>query len=345
MKNSVLASLVYPLLVILFLTHPAVNRKTAIAGSISAEGSLLIPMGSLASILGTGYGAGIRYTMNDVFLQNFYISAETGFWYLPGSIARVDSLSTVPGLLSAGWTFHFYDNLSISPEISAGILYNSISYAANDAEFAAQGYTTYSDIDVYFSPCMRISYSLNDRIEFWSSAGYGAVPETDEYLHFVKISAGFTYHFGTDRWNDDPGDEEKIISSKGDISFDEKNDSVTSITLANIHFKLDSYEIPAEKIRDIDSIALYIKKRGFHRITIIGHSDDLGKDKYNIELSEKRAKSVYDYLVSHHGFDQAKLTYTGLGDTSPVADNKTEDGRARNRRVEFIVEWETDENQ
>ena len=71
-------------------------------------------------------------------------------------------------------------------------------------------------------------------------------------------------------------------------------------------------------------------------IEIIGHTDDVGEDDYNMELSEQRAASVRDYLVSK-GLDSSKVVTTGMGETMPIASNNTPEGRAENRRVEILI--------
>ncbi|WP_080903732.1 OmpA family protein [Parabacteroides sp. Marseille-P3160] len=71
-------------------------------------------------------------------------------------------------------------------------------------------------------------------------------------------------------------------------------------------------------------------------IKIIGHTDNTGKVDYNQTLSEKRAKSVYDYLTSQ-GVSTNRMTYEGKGIHEPVADNSTPEGRSLNRRVEIVI--------
>ena len=71
-----------------------------------------------------------------------------------------------------------------------------------------------------------------------------------------------------------------------------------------------------------------------YRLKINGHTDNSGEDKTNQALSERRAKTCYDYLVSK-GIAANRVTSAGFGETKPVADNKTSAGRKQNRRVEF----------
>ena len=72
------------------------------------------------------------------------------------------------------------------------------------------------------------------------------------------------------------------------------------------------------------------------QIEIIGHTDSIGEDEYNKKLSFARAKSVGKYLVDN-GIDSKRLTYKGMGSAMPVADNKSKQGRSKNRRTEIII--------
>ena len=71
-------------------------------------------------------------------------------------------------------------------------------------------------------------------------------------------------------------------------------------------------------------------------IEIAGHTDGDGEDAYNQALSEKRAQSVVDYLVKA-GLPADRFTAVGYGSTQPIASNETDEGKAQNRRIEFVV--------
>jgi outer membrane protein OmpA-like peptidoglycan-associated protein len=72
------------------------------------------------------------------------------------------------------------------------------------------------------------------------------------------------------------------------------------------------------------------------RIQVSGHTDDVGDDASNQTLSENRAKAVHDYLVQN-GITADRLRFKGFGETKPIETNDTPEGRARNRRTEFVV--------
>jgi outer membrane protein OmpA-like peptidoglycan-associated protein len=72
-------------------------------------------------------------------------------------------------------------------------------------------------------------------------------------------------------------------------------------------------------------------------IRVVGHTDSVGTDAYNQGLSERRASSVVEYLLTQ-GLAPGKLTSEGKGESEPVADNETDEGRAQNRRVELHIQ-------
>ena len=73
------------------------------------------------------------------------------------------------------------------------------------------------------------------------------------------------------------------------------------------------------------------------KVRIEGHTDNVGSDGYNQKLSERRAASVKDYLVNNFGIDPSRIETVGLGEANPIADNNTDEGRAQNRRIEFVI--------
>ena len=72
------------------------------------------------------------------------------------------------------------------------------------------------------------------------------------------------------------------------------------------------------------------------KLEIQGHTDNVGGVDYNMTLSENRARAVYDALISR-GIEPSRLRYRGFGFSRPIASNDTEEGRAKNRRTEFVI--------
>jgi len=121
-----------------------------------------------------------------------------------------------------------------------------------------------------------------------------------------------------------------------DFPFKSFLDSATVLSLDNIFFESRSAAIKEESYESIDKIVTMMKQQLAAKIRIEGHTDAKGTDEFNQILSEKRAKSIKNYLVSN-GLNQMRFETKGYGESKPLADNETEVGRAKNRRVEFVV--------
>jgi outer membrane protein OmpA-like peptidoglycan-associated protein len=109
-----------------------------------------------------------------------------------------------------------------------------------------------------------------------------------------------------------------------------------SIVLKNIFFDINKYELKPESTVELDNLFDLLRDNPSVKIEIRGHTDNVGKASDNMTLSNNRAQAVVKYLVSK-GIEQKRLSFKGYGATQPVADNKTEEGRAKNRRTEVRV--------
>lgn len=101
-----------------------------------------------------------------------------------------------------------------------------------------------------------------------------------------------------------------------------------------IFFDFNSYVLKAESHKPLDDAAAILKKYSDLSFVIEGHTDNVGADAYNLNLSKERAKSVMNYLVSK-GVSATKISSVGYGEAKPTATNDTEEGKAKNRRVEI----------
>jgi OOP family OmpA-OmpF porin len=105
-----------------------------------------------------------------------------------------------------------------------------------------------------------------------------------------------------------------------------------------IEFDTGKADIKNRYHAEIEKAANFLKKYPAAKGTIAGHTDNVGSAAMNRKLSQRRAESVMNYLVKKFGIDPSRLTAKGYGMTQPVADNKTSEGRAKNRRIEAIFE-------
>ena len=110
----------------------------------------------------------------------------------------------------------------------------------------------------------------------------------------------------------------------------------TPIALRNVFFETGASSLKPESAAELDRLAELLEKNPLLNIQINGHTDNVGNDESNMLLSEKRAKAVYDYLVTRQISPQ-RLRFRGYGKTQPIDTNDTPEGRSRNRRTEFEV--------
>ncbi|MCQ2284958.1 MAG: OmpA family protein [Bacteroidales bacterium] len=137
-------------------------------------------------------------------------------------------------------------------------------------------------------------------------------------------------------------DSQIIMPEQMDSAVVTKNAEIKSIEtgkicdLRDIYYETNSYTLtPASKV----VLALFIqflKDNPTVKVEIQGHTDNVGNDDANLRLSEQRAKSVYDYVISK-GIPASHLRYKGYGESQPIADNNTASGRAKNRRTVFLI--------
>ncbi|WP_276500497.1 OmpA family protein [Terrimonas pollutisoli] len=109
-----------------------------------------------------------------------------------------------------------------------------------------------------------------------------------------------------------------------------------SVVLNNIFFDVNKFDLKPESQAELDKIIQLMNDNPTLKIQISGHTDNVGKPAENITLSNNRAKTVVAYLINKR-ISPKRLTFKGFGETQPVADNKTEEGRAKNRRTEMKV--------
>jgi len=108
------------------------------------------------------------------------------------------------------------------------------------------------------------------------------------------------------------------------------------VRLNNVFFDFDKWDLRPESFVELDRVVTLLKENPNIVIEMSAHTDSYGSDDYNYKLSDNRAKSVREYIVSK-GIPEARITSQGYGETKPVATNETDEGRQLNRRVEFKI--------
>jgi outer membrane protein OmpA-like peptidoglycan-associated protein len=101
-------------------------------------------------------------------------------------------------------------------------------------------------------------------------------------------------------------------------------------------FDVNSDKLKPTSYGTLKEIAAVLSENADVKVKIVGHTDSDGDDAKNLELSKRRAASVITALSKEFGISESRLESDGMGETKPVGDNKTAEGKAQNRRVEFI---------
>lgn len=105
---------------------------------------------------------------------------------------------------------------------------------------------------------------------------------------------------------------------------------------SGILFDVNKYDLKAAAMTNIQNLAKSLKDNPETNVLIIGHTDNTGSDAFNSRLSERRAESVKMFAMNQ-GIMSNRLSTEGKGENEPIADNTSEDGRAKNRRVEIVI--------
>ncbi len=129
--------------------------------------------------------------------------------------------------------------------------------------------------------------------------------------------------------------EQKMVAVKAE----EMSSALSSsgrIALYGIFFDFDKAAIKPESKPTLDEIAKLLTDDPELKVLIVGHTDNVGEFDYNLKLSEKRAKAVVEALKKDYGISGKRLRPAGVGMMAPTATNETEEGRAKNRRVELV---------
>ncbi len=269
------------------------------------------------------------------------------------------------------------ETLSPYSIIGLGVAYGMLDDAANtkddyflDYQFnVGMGFAYKLDDDWK----LNTEFVYNSLPLSWADGNYGTngggflgTPD-DSYMTF-KLGLTYTYEKGEksrlcelyEGVNNDPVDYERIenIVKKNTANVGINKDQVKealaevidahhkemapstgtekTVYLSGVNFEFNSSELTAESYPVLFFAARTLIEKPEMNVVVKGYTDDIGSAKYNKELSQKRADVVKNYLVAR-GVASTRITTEGCGEEKPIADNKTAEGRALNRRIEFIV--------
>ena len=205
--------------------------------------------------------------------------------------------------------------------------------------FASEGHIGMGDMDLFVSrrnnsdtlwgDPENLGYPINS----YKTENSLVVESNGRTAYFVSDKSGFgkedifSFQLPEDKRAEPISDFEMDIIAK--VSGGE-------IILNNVFFETDSYQLMESSFTELNILLDYLQKNPLIKIHIEGHTDNIGGKEYNITLSKNRAAEVLSYLYDR-GIEEQRMTYKGQGDNNPIATNKTELGRSKNRRTSFVI--------
>lgn len=288
--------------------------------------------------------------------QTLYFSSNgwTGLGNKDLFISRLDSTGTWSLPENLGYPINTYGEES-------GLTINA---SGTKAFFSSNNFSGYGGFDIYAFPLpdkirpIAVNYVKGIVFDDETKTRLGAIVDIIDLAEEKSVNTSYSDKIdGTFLATLSTGKEYSINVSKDGYLFYSENFSVVKnqigkpiilevplqkiavgkkVVLKNIFFDSNKFDLKTQSKAELYKLINFLIENPKTQIQISGHTDDVGDDQSNFILSQNRSKAVYKYLVAH-GIDAGRLSFKGYGETTPIADNTTEDGRANNRRTEFTI--------
>lgn len=273
------------------------------------------------------YGAGASYFLTD----DVSLGLSYGEYHDLTSQDPVgaDGHKNIKGsLTSLDATYHFgQPGVGLRPYVSAGAAHQSIGQAARGGRDHSTFANVGTGVKYYFTENFFAKASVDGMYNI----------DADEAEWMAGVGVGLNFGGGAQQQvaqveptpapapapmvDNEPEPEPELVRVELDVKFD-----------------FDKARVREESYNDIKNLADFMQQYPQTNTTVEGHTDSVGTDQYNQRLSERRAQAVREVLVNQYGVESQRVDSVGYGETRPVADNSTEEGRQINRRVEAEVE-------
>jgi outer membrane protein OmpA-like peptidoglycan-associated protein len=212
--------------------------------------------------------------------------------------------------------------------------------------FTTPGRKGYGQCDIY------VSQRLDDTWKNWSEPqNIGKAINNDENQSFLSLTADGKAYYTSDADEGDLNIYEVVLPQytpeptlvKEVIAREDENESQFSneTNLSMAFFEADADALKVETKQELYRIANIMTESPNVELEIVGHSDNKGSEDHNYDLAQKRIEAIKDYLINTHHIASNRFIEKNYGETNPLADNETEDGRAMNRRCDMIIRAKT----
>lgn len=206
------------------------------------------------------------------------------------------------------------------------------------ATFDATSYIKGTIVDAKTEQPLEARIRLYDLAAKTEIATFSSQPETGEYLAMITQNKSYAvyverkgYLFKSHQFNTSPQERSILLPIR--LEPIEKD---RSEILENIYFATGSHQLDEKSQVELAKLVLFLRENPTIQIEIAGHTDDIGQEKDNLELSTKRAQSVVHFLVQS-GISAQRLVAKGYGEQQPIVANDSEINRAKNRRIEWQI--------
>lgn len=273
---------------------------------------------------GNLYGASVGYFLtNDVELALSYgeyhdirSDRDRGHDKIKGNLTSLDAI------------YHFgTPGVGLRPYLSAGYAYQSLGQAEPRG---GRKHSNFANVGA------GLKYYFTDN--FYARAGLDGMYNIDDDQGEWAAGVGVGLNFGGNAGQRQVAAVEPAPApAPAPAPEPEPTPEVVRVEL-DVKFDFDRAQVKSESYADIQNLADFMRQYPQTSTTVEGHTDSIGTEAYNQRLSERRANAVRDVLVNQYGVESNRVSSVGYGESRPVADNSTEQGRAVNRRVEAEVE-------
>jgi len=265
------------------------------------------------------------------------IGGGVAYRFVPNHVISVDASKTLKKdtNFAAGWEGLFFNRVlslragafsldnQINPTAGFGITYKSIRFDYALEQHYALGLTSMFSLSIKFCPKLWAPQKVE--VEISTPTPVAPPPPVVEVSTPTAVVETPKTVFQQI--------EEEAKNEKLEVKTE--NDKI--IITVHVNFDFNKHNVKETEMPKVESVYRVLKNHTDINVRVEGHTDSKGSEKYNQKLSENRAKEVMNELINL-GIVPDRLTYSGMGLTKPVASNLTEDGRFKNRRVEFIIE-------
>ena len=187
-----------------------------------------------------------------------------------------------------------------------------------------------TSVELQSMKTLKLTRGLLDPSTGRYAVAIGTLHDDDEFIMTVKTPKYFYSSKYIHTNNNKNSNTQKIDFELQPIEVG------TTIKLENIYFHTNSAEFDSISLISLNNFVEFLNLNPTLKIMLKGHTDNIGNESDNMDLSIRRSKAVNDYLVTK-GINQERIEYKGYGATRPIASNATLKGRATNRRTEFVV--------